>query len=104
MEFCPHCGSLLIPHEGNLECRCGYVRVLQEEDKEKYNIEEHIGKKREIPVIEEDIATMPRVKVECRKCKNGEAYYWMLQTRAGDEPATKFFRCTKCKYTWREYD
>ena len=55
-------------------------------------------------MIEEDIATMPRVKVECRKCKNGEAYYWMLQTRAGDEPATKFFRCTKCKYTWREYD
>ncbi|RJQ19012.1 hypothetical protein C4580_05525, partial [Candidatus Woesearchaeota archaeon] len=20
-----------------------------------------------------------------------------------DEPATRFFKCTKCKHTWREY-
>ncbi|MFX1553684.1 MAG: hypothetical protein ACFFBV_07130 [Promethearchaeota archaeon] len=22
--------------------------------------------------------------------------------RGADEPSTHFFRCTKCKYTWRE--
>ncbi|MBI2112883.1 transcription factor S, partial [Candidatus Woesearchaeota archaeon] len=25
------------------------------------------------------------------------------QTRGADEPETRFFRCTKCNYTWREY-
>lgn len=104
MEFCPRCGSLLLPKEGRLECKCGYARDLREEDTDKYSVQEHIGKKKEIVVVEEEIATMPRVKTECKKCGNKEAYYWMLQTRAADEPATKFFRCTKCKYTWREYD
>ncbi|MEM4865380.1 MAG: hypothetical protein QXY09_02690 [Acidilobaceae archaeon] len=26
-----------------------------------------------------------------------------MQTRAADEPPTRFYRCTKCGYTWREY-
>ncbi|MEM0290915.1 MAG: transcription factor S, partial [Thermoplasmata archaeon] len=30
--------------------------------------------------------------------------YWMLkQTRAADEPETRFYICTKCGYRWREY-
>ncbi|RLG10996.1 MAG: transcription factor S, partial [Thaumarchaeota archaeon] len=40
----------------------------------------------------------------CPKCGNREAYYWAVQTRSADEPMTRFFRCTKCGYTWREYD
>jgi len=27
----------------------------------------------------------------------------MIQTRAADEPPTRFYRCTKCGHTWREY-
>ncbi|MCD6114052.1 MAG: transcription factor S, partial [Thermoprotei archaeon] len=41
---------------------------------------------------------------ECPKCGNREAYVWMMQTRAADEPPTRFYRCTKCGYTWREYE
>jgi DNA-directed RNA polymerase subunit M len=49
------------------------------------------------------INTLPRTKVICQKCGHGEAFYWMVQTRGGDEAMTQFFRCTKCGATWREY-
>ena len=39
----------------------------------------------------------------CEKCGNKAAYYWTQQTRGADEPETRFFKCTKCEYTWREY-
>ncbi|MDP6459515.1 MAG: transcription factor S, partial [Candidatus Hydrothermarchaeota archaeon] len=29
--------------------------------------------------------------------------WWLLQTRKADESETRFYRCTKCKFTWREY-
>jgi len=56
-----------------------------------------IGKK------EAELRTLPKVKVECPKCNNMEAYWWLAQTRGSDESTTQFFRCTKCSYTWREY-
>jgi DNA-directed RNA polymerase subunit M len=104
VEFCPECGGLLLPKEGLLQCRCGYSKKIGKEEKERYTLQEKPKEAREIPVIEEEVQQMPTAKAECRKCGNTEAYYWMLQTRSADEPATKFFRCTKCKYTWREYD
>ena len=42
-------------------------------------------------------------KEKCPKCGNMEAYSWQRQTRGGDEPATRFYRCVKCSKTWREY-
>jgi DNA-directed RNA polymerase subunit M len=92
-----------MPKEGILQCRCGYSKKIGKEEKEKYTLEEKPKEPKEIPVIEGEIQQMPITKADCRRCGNTEAYYWMVQTRAGDEPATKFLRCTKCKYTWREY-
>jgi DNA-directed RNA polymerase subunit M len=51
---------------------------------------------------EKRIQTLPTMKVSCQKCGNGKAFYWMVQTRGGDEAMTQFFRCTKCGRTWRE--
>ncbi|RZD31406.1 MAG: transcription factor S [uncultured DHVE6 group euryarchaeote] len=48
-------------------------------------------------------STMATVTAECEKCNHTEAYWWTEQTRSSDEPETQFFRCTKCKHTWREY-
>ncbi|MEK6870559.1 MAG: zinc ribbon domain-containing protein, partial [Thermoproteota archaeon] len=42
-------------------------------------------------------------KIECEKCGNDEAVWWMLQTRSADEPTTQFYRCSKCRHTWRNY-
>jgi len=39
--------------------------------------------------------------VECPKCGNRQAFWWIVQTDSADEPSTQFFRCTKCNHTWR---
>ena len=45
----------------------------------------------------------PKVEIECPKCKHQEAFFWTKQTRSSDEAETKFYKCTKCKHTWRDY-
>ncbi len=47
---------------------------------------------------------LPKIEAECEKCKHKKAYYWTVQTRAGDEAETKFLKCEKCGHTWRDYD
>ena len=39
---------------------------------------------------------------KCGKCGGGEAYFLEVQTRSADEPASLFFRCTRCAHRWRE--
>lgn len=75
------------------------------ESSEKIIMEEKGKKIGEIKVlgkadIEKDL---PKTKIICPNCGNDEAYWWMQQTRAIDEPPTLFYRCVKCKYTWRSY-
>ena len=58
---------------------------------------------RDIAVFE-DLDTMPIDEhVFCSKCGNKGAYWHLRQTRSADEATTRFYRCTKCKNTWREY-
>jgi len=103
--FCPKCGSVLLPKkEGNKKvvvCSCGYKSNNIEQTK----ITEIVTKKeREIEVIEKEIEILPKIDAECEKCGHKKAFFWTVQTRAGDEPETKFMRCEKCRYTWRDYD
>lgn len=104
--FCPKCGSILLPKKENskrfLVCSCGY----KTNDLDNATLKEVVKEKeKEVEVIDRgELQTLPKIKVECPKCKHNEAYYWTVQTRAGDEGETQFFRCTKCGHTWREYD
>jgi len=80
--------------------RCGYVS----KEKPKIETSEKMQAKQEIGVLhEKDSTVWPIVSATCPKCHNKEAYFWSAQMRAGDEAETRFFRCTKCKHTWREY-
>ena len=101
MEFCPKCGCVLIDKKKNAGCpRCGYTS----KGKIKLETSEKIEVKQEIGVIKENQDDVfPIITAKCPKCPNKEAYFWTSQTRSGDEAETRFFRCTKCKYTWREY-
>lgn len=110
MKFCPRCGSLMVPQKVSdrtvLKCRrCGYEEIVREGAvvyKEKTVIEH---KPSERVVVEQEIPkVLPTVRTECPRCGNKEAYWWTMQTRAADEPPTRFYRCTKCGYTWREYE
>ncbi len=101
MEFCPKCGCVLIEKTKNFGCpRCNYKAKgkIKIESSEKIETKPEIG-----VIIDNDDSVFPIINAQCPKCPNKEAYFWTSQTRAGDEAETRFFRCTKCKNTWREY-
>lgn len=102
--FCPKCGSLLRPKDKGgkkiLFCSCGFFKNMEGEGGELKERSETAGKKIEVM---ETMEIHPKIKMTCEKCGNTIAYYWTQQTRGADEPETRFFKCTKCKHTWREY-
>ncbi len=101
MEFCPKCGSVLIKSGKEIKCaRCKYkskakIKIESKESMEKLPL---VG-----VITDKDTDVFPVISGRCLKCNNKEAYFWTSVSRAGDEAETKFFRCTKCRYTWREY-
>lgn len=103
--FCPKCGSLLKPkvigNRKSLICSCGY----SDKGSSQPHIKEELkAEEKGVEVVEfEDEETLPETKAECPRCGNTKARYWLIQTRAADEAETKFFKCTKCRHTWRDY-
>jgi len=85
------------------------INSLEEEisklssEKLKIKTSEKIEEKSKVAVVKKEMNTLPLVVEKCKKCGNDKAYFWTSQTRAGDEAETKFFKCTKCNHTWREY-
>ena len=105
MKFCPKCEVRLKKNNTNsLSCpKCGYSESGSNvKESTKGETKEEIS---ELNVFEENEGkeTLPSITIECEKCGNNEAVWWMLQTRSADEPTTQFYRCTKCSYTWRNY-
>ncbi|MBU1129226.1 MAG: transcription factor S [Nanoarchaeota archaeon] len=101
MEFCPKCGAVLVEKRKNYGCpRCTYSA----KGKTKICTSEKINEKREVAVISDKaVEVNPIVEKPCKKCKNKHSYFWTMQTRSSDEAETKFFKCTKCEFMWREY-
>lgn len=101
MAFCPKCGSIMKPDSnkgGALACgKCGFVSGLK-----AGKLTESARQETKIDIAEER-EVHPSVKAECPKCGNDDAVFWTQQTRSADEAETRFYRCTKCKHTWREY-
>ncbi len=96
--FCPKCGSIMMTDK----CSCGYVG----EKGQKLQIsEKKVEKKQPLEIVdaEQDEKILPETDIECPKCGHRRAYFWEVQTRAGDEPPTKFLKCVKCKHIWRDY-
>ena len=115
MEFCAECGSRLKPiksHSGNqamvmLACtKCGQKKPeLEANPKLNGKIIEH-SPKQLVAIIgkeEQELTTMPTIRIDCPRCGNNTANVWLVQTRGSDESSTQFLRCIKCSYTFREY-
>jgi len=114
MKFCENCGSKLgaktqvegVKTSVVLACdNCGFV-LKDKQSVSKAMKQETETSRQAIQIVspeDEKIKTMPTIKLDCQKCGNMEAFWWFLQTRSGDEPATQFYRCTACGHTWRQY-
>lgn len=103
MEFCPDCKSIMVPSDGMLVCRrCGKKVEMKKSESLVSKTEQ---KERTMTVIEDsEAAGLPTIKYKCPECGNDTAYWWLRQLRSADESEVRFFRCTKCNFTWREYD
>jgi len=109
MEFCPKDGTLMLPSKGGKTSvcpKCGSRTKVEKSDVVMKETIEHekIKIKRRPKEIEETEAT---VNAECPKCGNKKALWWVAQAGSGlagmeDIPDTEFFRCTRCRHTWRK--
>ncbi len=106
MKFCPNCDIRLKKTSDSttmLSCpKCDYTEGDSTKSKKIEVVEEP---KSDFMVLDENEGkdVLPTIEIECEKCGNNNAVWWMLQTRSADEPTTQFYRCTKCSYTWRNY-
>jgi DNA-directed RNA polymerase subunit M len=86
--------------------KCGYkAKKGASEGKSVTEVKAVSGSNASLKVMEEgdQKEELPSITIQCPKCDNNTAVWWMLQTRSADEATTQFFRCTKCKHTWRNY-
>ncbi len=103
--FCPECGTLMNPEGDKLKCPkpdCGAERDITDADAAQ-RVTSKAKEKADILVLDEMTETLPRTRVDCPECGAEEAYWWMRQTRAADEPTTRLYRCVKCRHSWREF-
>ncbi|MGA3358931.1 MAG: transcription factor S [Halobacteriota archaeon] len=105
MEFCPKCKSIMVPEEGLVTCRaCGFVKEKIQLAKKKHAHEISRNTRTMLVIEGESDEGKPTIKAYCSECGHDKAYWWLRQLRSADESEVRFFRCTKCGYTWREYD
>ncbi|MDD4594756.1 MAG: transcription factor S [Methanobacteriaceae archaeon] len=104
MDFCPKCGGMMLPNGDKLECKtCGETKTLKK-GSEYEKVSEEINTKDTVVMTDGNVTTRPTTNVICPECGHGKAEWWLQQTRSADEAPTRFFKCLKCKHTWREYD
>lgn len=94
----------MFPVQGSSQCRkCGYVK--EKEDGAESLMSIAARSDREVTVLEGNVDQgLPTTAVRCEECGHNVAYWWLRQLRSADESETRFFKCTKCGCTWREYD
>ena len=108
MKFCPNCETRmrLKFEENQVACpKCGFTSSEQ-----KSTVTVNVGnittqEQSALRILdgENTTQTLPTLSIDCPKCNNNLAVWWMLQTRSADEATTQFYRCTKCSHTWRNY-
>jgi len=101
VRFCPKCQTRLAKDVSGFSChRCGY----KESEGGQKVVTTVAAEDKAFEVLEgPDQSTLPTIEIDCEKCDNDKAVWWMLQTRSADEPTTQFYRCTECSHTWRDY-
>jgi DNA-directed RNA polymerase subunit M len=93
---------MMMPKDGMMVCRkCGH-KIARTVGESMVSKTEQLD--RVVPVLEQESTGLPTTNARCPECGNNIAYWWLRQLRSADESEVRFFRCTKCSRTWREYD
>jgi DNA-directed RNA polymerase subunit M len=97
--FCPKCGTKF---DNKIDLTDRTFSAVNRKGGSMYSEQDSTSS---LKVIETDKgpSALPTTTIDCTKCGNDTAYWWMLQTRSADEATTQFYRCTKCSHTWRNY-
>jgi transcription factor S len=107
MEFCEECGTLMRPtkEKENTILICPNCKKQKENNGNDTKICSKVKQNPldSIPILDDNANTLPTMEMLCKECGNKKVFWWTRQTRSSDEPETRFYRCTKCNYTWREY-
>ena len=113
MKFCPQCDAKLKKSGASLACpKCDYATeggagaaaaAAAAAATEEATASDAFNVFEQAKNGEDEDGTLPTIETQCEKCGNNRAVWWMLQTRSADEPTTQFYRCTKCRHTWRDY-
>ena len=103
MKFCPKCEARLKLADSESEFKCTKCGYSEKGAKATKQVKVEGGSTIDVLDENEKKEALPVIKIDCEKCGNNEAVWWMLQTRSADEPTTQFYRCVKCSYTWRNY-
>ena len=114
VDFCPKCGKMLLSEKNTkgetikICPKCGFKHELSENENADFTEEiVHDSDIESLPIIDESKvdSTKPKEDMYCANCKKiQKVSFWMIQTRSADESPTRFFRCSECGETWREYD
>ena len=117
MKFCEDddCGGMLVSEKKNgdsvMKCRnCGKIHDADGESL-KFSEEKEEDPMDRLNVSSSDDketirATTKKVCPNCSENEDDEKEHewWMEQTRASDEPPTRFYECTECGNVHKEYD
>lgn len=90
-----------------MKCRsCGNIQDVEaEEMKVTQEKEEDPMDRLNVSSSDDEETTRPTTQKECGSCgEETEHEWWMEQTRASDEPPTRFYECTECGNVHKEYD
>jgi DNA-directed RNA polymerase subunit M/transcription elongation factor TFIIS len=113
MDFCPQCGTRLIPKKVKsvsqamliLACKkCSY-KNKESTGNGKLGVKTILhNPKPMLAVIEKEqqLDVKPTTQMTCERYGNTKAYVWQVQTRGFDESSTQFLRCTLSGCTIRE--
>jgi DNA-directed RNA polymerase subunit M/transcription elongation factor TFIIS len=109
MEFCQKCDTRLINKHSNpyvLVCsRCGFENAVESSTPRPTVIRKSSAES--IKVIDQDVAglrVLPTIRADCPKCESKKAHSWAIFVSDEEETMmeVQVFKCTSCKYTWRE--
>lgn len=103
MEFCPDCKSIMVPSDGVLICRrCGKRLEMKKGDNLVSRTEQ---KERRMTVIEDsEAAGFPPPSTSVRRVRERHRLLVAPAAAFCRRERGPLFRCTKCNFTWREYD